>query len=70
MVSAGLGVSIIPRLPVAPTARAPVRQIPLGVSTPTRQIAFVCRSGDADNRRVRAIRDAFTNGYGIARDNT
>jgi DNA-binding transcriptional LysR family regulator len=58
MVSAGLGVSIIPRLPVAPTARAPVRQIPLGVSTPTRQIAFVCRSGDADNRRVRAIRDA------------
>ncbi|MFK0300343.1 LysR family transcriptional regulator [Brevundimonas sp. NPDC090276] len=70
MVSAGLGVSIIPRLPVAPTARAPVRQIPLGVSTPTRQIAFVCRSGDADNRRVRAIRDAFANGYGIARDNT
>ena len=69
MVSAGLGVSIIPRLPVAPTARAPVRQIPLGVSAPTRQIAFVCRSGDADNRRVRAIRDAFANGYGIARSN-
>jgi len=68
MVSAGLGVSIIPRLPVAPTARAPVRQIPLGVSTPTRQIAFVCRSGDADNRRVRAIRDAFANGYGVTRD--
>jgi len=68
MVSAGLGVSIIPRLPVAPTVRAPVRQIPLGVSTPTRQIAFVCRSGDADNRRVRAIRDAFANGYGITRD--
>ncbi len=68
MVSAGLGVSIIPRLPVAPTLRAPVRQIPLGVSTPTRQIAFVCRSGDADNRRVRAIRDAFANGYGITRD--
>lgn len=67
MVSAGLGVSIIPRLPVAPTVRAPVRQIPLGVSTPTRQIAFVCRSGDADNRRVRAIRDAFANGYGITR---
>ncbi|WEK58576.1 MAG: LysR family transcriptional regulator [Candidatus Brevundimonas phytovorans] len=69
MVSAGLGVSIIPRLPVAPTVRAPVRQIPLGVSTPTRQIAFVCRSGDADNRRVRAIRDAFANGYGVTRDN-
>lgn len=68
MVSAGLGVSIIPRLPVAPTVRAPVRQIPLGVSTPTRQIAFVCRNGDADNRRVRAIRDAFANGYGITRD--
>lgn len=68
MVSAGLGVSIIPRLPVAPTVRAPVRQIPLGVSTPTRQIAFVCRSGDADNRRVRAIRDAFANGYGVTRD--
>lgn len=68
MVSAGLGVSIIPRLPVSPAVRAPVRQIPLGVSTPTRQIAFVCRSGDADNRRVRAIRDAFANGYGITRN--
>ena len=68
MVSAGLGVSIIPRLPITPAVKAPVRQIPLGVSTPTRQIAFVCRSGDADNRRVRAIRDAFANGYGIARN--
>lgn len=68
MVSAGLGVSIIPRLPVSPAVRAPVRQVPLGVSTPTRQIAFVCRSGDADNRRVRAIRDAFANSYGITRN--
>lgn len=68
MVSAGLGVSIIPRLPTSSRVRAPVRQIRLDDDTPTRQIAFVCRSGDADNRRVMAIRDAFATGYGVTRD--
>lgn len=65
MVSSGLGVSIIPRLPVTPTIKASVRQMPLGLSTPTRQIAFACRAGDADSRRVLAIRNAFIKGYGV-----
>ncbi len=68
MVSAGLGVSIIPRLPTGSRVRAPVRQIRLDDDTPTRKIAFVCRSGDADSRRVMAIRDAFATGYGLTRD--
>jgi len=68
MVSAGLGVSIIPRLPTSSRVRAPVRQIRLDDDTPTRKITFVCRNSDADNRRVMAIRDAFATGYGVTGD--
>ena len=63
MVSAGLGVSVVP-LPRDPLRSAyPVRQIGLGRQGPTRQIAFVCRSGDRDRRRVIAVRDAFEHVY-------
>jgi DNA-binding transcriptional LysR family regulator len=67
MVSAGLGVSVIPQLRGATTAAYPVRQISLGKNAPTRQIAFVCRGADADNRRVSALRDAFLVSYGASK---
>lgn len=63
MVSQGLGVSIIPRLPTGGSARASVRQLPLEGTVPRRQISFVCRASDADTRRALAIRDAFVASY-------
>lgn len=63
MVSAGLGVSIVPRLRGPLRAAYPVREISLGRHAPTRQIAFVCRAADTENRRVTAIREAFENIY-------
>lgn len=62
MVSAGLGVSVIPKV-TRPAAIHPVRQISLGKNAPSRQIAFVCRGGDAETRRVMALRDAFVHAY-------
>ena len=63
MVSAGLGVSVVP-LPRDPLRSAyPVRQIGLGRQGPTRQIAFVCRAADRDSRRMTAVRDAFETVY-------
>lgn len=65
MVSAGLGVSIIPQLHTRPAVRAAVRQIGLGRETPTRRISFVCRSGDIEGRRLIAVRDAFDAAYEV-----
>jgi len=66
MVSAGLGVSVVPRLrgPLREAYR--VREIGLGRNAPKRQIAFVCRAADADNRRVAAVREAFEHAYALA----
>lgn len=67
LVSTGLGVSIVPR-PRGPLLSAyPVREIDLGPHAPERQIAFVCRRADRDNRRVGAVRAAFEAVYGTAR---
>lgn len=63
MVSAGLGVSIIPQLGQAISTAHPVREISLGKDAPARQISFACRGADADNRRVLALRDAFLSSY-------
>ena len=63
MVSQGLGVSIIPRLPASMSSRVLVRQIPLRGPAPQRQISFVCRATDADTRKAIAIRDAFVASY-------
>jgi DNA-binding transcriptional LysR family regulator len=63
MVSAGLGVSVVPRLRSPLRGAYPVREISLGRHAPTRQIAFVCRAADADNRRVAAVREAFEHVY-------
>jgi hypothetical protein len=46
----------------------PVRQISLGAKAPTRQIAFVCRGSDVDNRRVGALRSAFQSNYQASAD--
>lgn len=68
MVSAGLGVSVIPKLkrPVADMHR--VRQISLGRNAPTRQISFVCRGADAENRRVLALKEALIHAYASEQD--
>ena len=63
MVSAGLGVSVIPQIPGPITQIHRVRQIPLGKNAPSRQIAFASRGADADSRRVAALRDAFKRSY-------
>lgn len=71
MVSAGLGVSIVPQLRGIKLRSYPVRQLPLGPRAPVRQVAFVCRGMDADDRRISAIRNAFVAAYedaGIRQD--
>ena len=66
MVSAGLGVSVVPRLRGPLRKAYPVREISLGRNAPTRQIAFVCRAVDAGNRRVAAVREALERVYGVS----
>ena len=62
MVSTGLGVSVIPKLGLA-TQTLPVREIALGRHAPARQISFVCRGADRENRRIAAMRDAFAHAF-------
>ena len=68
MVSAGLGVSVIPKLKGSITDSHPVRQISLGKNAPSRQISFVCRRADAETRRVMALKDAFARSYSGAEE--
>jgi DNA-binding transcriptional LysR family regulator len=63
MVSAGLGVSIVPRLHEWLRGSHPVRELSLGRHAPVRQITFVCRAADRDNARVLALREAFEAAY-------
>lgn len=63
MVSAGQGLSVVPK-PRHPISLAhPVREVELGAQAPSRQIVFVSRASDADNRRVQALREAFEVAY-------
>jgi len=62
MVSAGLGVSIIPKVPLS-SEPPPVLELGLGRQAPARQISFVCRAADRENRRIVAIADAFERAY-------
>lgn len=59
MVSAGLGVAVVPKVPSSLPGSA-VREIALGRQAPVRQIAFVCRQADRENRRVLALNEAFS----------
>ena len=60
MVSAGLGVSIVPQPRQALLDAHRVRAVALGRRRPARQIAFVARSADAEDRNVAAVADALT----------
>lgn len=59
MVAEGLGVSVIPR-PRAPLSQAyAFRQVPLGPNAPFRQVAWLCRPADVEDRRHAAMFDAL-----------
>lgn len=59
LVSAGLGVSVVPE-PDAPTTQAHgVRIVRLGRDAPQLQVSLVVRPAEADNRKVQALRDAL-----------
>jgi len=59
MVSAGLGVSVIPATRAALKRAYDFKEIDLGASAPVREIALACRGRDAENRRFLAARHAF-----------
>lgn len=63
MVSAGLGVSIVPRPRKALLDAHGVREVRLGKNGPTRQIAFVRRRADSGNRNIDAVFDALAAAY-------
>lgn len=64
MVSEGLGVSIIPR-PRAPLHHAyDFCEVTLGPSAPFRQVAWLCRHADLEDRRHFAVRSALLSAYG------
>ena len=66
LVSAGAGISVVPK-PRHPISTVhPVREIKLGKGAPFREIAFVSRELDVDNRRVLALREAFEFAYGAS----
>ena len=63
LVSAGVGVSVVPK-PRHPISEVhPVREIALNLHAHAREIAFVSRALDGDNRRVIALREAFEFAY-------
>ena len=64
MVSAGLGVSIVPRPRKALLEAHRVRQVPLGRGGPTRQIAVVRRRADSGHRNIDAVCRALVSAYG------
>lgn len=57
LVSEGLGVCILPEPGPNLLDVHPVRVLQLGKDAPYRQIAFVCRQSDRDNRLVQALLD-------------
>jgi len=66
LVSDGLGISIVPK-PRHPISEVhPVRELALSQPAQSREIVFVSRALDVDNRRVTAIREAFALAYASA----
>jgi DNA-binding transcriptional LysR family regulator len=60
MVSAGLGVSIVPEPDAQATHAHPVRVVRLGRDAPHLQVALVARAADADSRKLQVLRDAVS----------
>ena len=59
MVGAGLGVSVVPQLRRELLRAYDVREVPLDDTRMHRQVAMVCRSADAEDRRQLVVRAAF-----------
>ena len=59
MVGRGIGVSVLPKLRREQLWAHAVREVALGPNGPERQIAFVCRKADAENRLIDRVRAAF-----------
>lgn len=60
LVSEGLGVSILPNQEPRLYQAYPVRVLPLGRKGPYRQISFVCRQVDKEDRLMQALLDCAT----------
>jgi DNA-binding transcriptional LysR family regulator len=63
MVSAGMGVSVVPRPRHELLDAHGVRALSLGKRAPARRIALVHRAMDADDRNLRAVAEAFVAVY-------
>jgi DNA-binding transcriptional LysR family regulator len=63
MVAAGLGVSVVPQPRKTLLDAYLVPKVPLGKSVPARQIAFVRRRPDSDNRNLDAAYRALADAY-------
>ncbi len=65
MVAEGLGVSVLPRPRQALLRAYGCRAVMLGASAPFRQVAWVCRKVDVEDRRhaavIAALEDAYAN---------
>ena len=59
MVSAGLGVSVVPEPDEQTTQAQAVRIVRLGRDAPQLQVALVARPGDGESRKLQALRDAM-----------
>ena len=59
MVSAGLGVSVIPSVRKELHKIYDINEISLGSKSPSRQIVMVCRPGDVDDRRIQVVYESF-----------
>lgn len=59
MVSAGLGVAVVPEPDAQTTQAHAVRVVRLGRDAPQLQVALVARPADADSRKLQALRDAM-----------
>lgn len=67
MVSAGLGVAVIPQPRQALLDAHAVRTLRLGAGAPRRQISLLRRAADADDRNIHAVLAAFASVYGERR---
>jgi DNA-binding transcriptional LysR family regulator len=63
MVAEGLGVSVIPRTRAALQKAYAFREVSLGAGAPYRQVAWVCRKSDRDDRRHAAAFEALQSAY-------
>lgn len=59
MVSAGLGIALVPWPDEELLKAYPVRAIPLGRAAPSISIALICRRTDTESRPIHALREAI-----------